>query len=83
MTSNTELILKVLEELKALKAELGLHSKALLTVEDTATYLGIKPKSIRNRLGPRAENPFPVKPVKVGGRVLFRRSDLDEYVSSL
>lgn len=83
MTSSDDLIRKVLEELKALRAELKLNSKALLTIEDTAAYLGLSPKSIRNRLGPRAEKPFPVKPVKIGGRVLFRLSDLDQFVSGL
>jgi len=55
----------------------------LLGIDDTALYLGIAPKTLRNRLGPRAEHPFPVKPKRIGKRVLFDIKDLDAYVDSL
>ena len=57
--------------------------KRLLSIEETAEYLGISPKTIRNRLGPRAPNPFPVKPKRIGKRVLFDVRNLDFYVDSL
>ena len=37
----------------------------LLSVESTAKFLGINPKTIRNRLGPKAPDPFPVKPKRL------------------
>ena len=55
----------------------------LLGVEDTAKYLGISPKTLRNRLGPKAKNPFPVQPKKLGKRVLFDVKALDAFVDSL
>ena len=55
----------------------------LLNVEETANYLSIAPKTIRNRLGPKALDPFPVKPKRIGKRVLFDRRDLDRYIDEL
>ena len=55
----------------------------LLNIEQTAKYLGLAPKTIRNRLGPKAPAPFPVKPKKLGGRVLFDIRDLDQFIDEL
>jgi hypothetical protein len=55
----------------------------LLKIDDAARYLGIAPKTIRNRLGPRASNPFPVKPKRIGKRVLFDVRALDAFVDGL
>jgi hypothetical protein len=55
----------------------------LLSVIETAKYLSIAPKTIRNRLGPKASDPFPVKPKKIGKRVLFDIRDLERYVDQL
>ena len=54
----------------------------LLTVEQTAQYLNISPKTIRNRVGPRAKKPFPVKPKRIGARVLFDRKDIDRFLDN-
>jgi hypothetical protein len=55
----------------------------LLNVDETAKYLGIAPETLRNRLGPRAEHPFPVKPKRIGKRVLFDVKTLDAFVDAL
>lgn len=55
----------------------------LVGVDEAARYLGISPKTIRNRLGPRAREPFPVRPKRIGRKVLFERADLDAYADSL
>ena len=55
----------------------------LLSVEQTAKYLSIAPKTLRNRLGPRAPCPFPVRPKKIGGRVLFDIRDLNDFIDGL
>jgi predicted DNA-binding transcriptional regulator AlpA len=55
----------------------------LLSVAQAASFLGIAPKTLRNRIGPRAKHPFPVRPKKIGRRVLFDRRDLDNFVNSL
>ncbi len=55
----------------------------LLNVEAAASYMGISPKTLRNRLGPKAANPFPVKPKKIGKRVLFDIRQLDAFIESI
>ena len=55
----------------------------LLGIDQTAIYLGIAAKTIRNRIGLKAKNPFPVKPKRIGGRVLFDKKELDKFVDSL
>ncbi len=70
----------VLAELRQLRAELRTPQKRLLTVEETAGYLGISAKTIRNGLGPKTPKPFPVQPVKLAGRVLFKKEDLDRFI---
>ena len=57
--------------------------KRLYTVNEAAEYLGIAPKTLRNRIGPKAPNPFPVKPKRIGKKVLFDIRDLNLYVDSL
>lgn len=55
----------------------------MLSVEDAARYIGLAAKTIRNKIGPKAEKPFPVKPKRIGGRVLFDVKDLDTYLDTL
>ena len=55
----------------------------MLTVRDSAAYLGIAEKTLRNRLGHRSPNPFPVKAKHIGGKVLFDVKELDEYLNKL
>ena len=55
----------------------------LLSVEETAKYLGLACKTIRNRLGARAPDPFPVRPRRIGKKVLFDIHDLDRYIDTL
>ena len=73
----------LLAEIKALRADLRASRVRLLTVDEAALYLGLAPRTVRNGLGPRAVKPFPVKPVRVGGRVLFEKKSLDLYIDSL
>ncbi len=55
----------------------------LLDVEQSAIYLGIAEKTLRNRIGPRAKDKFPVRPKRIGRKVLFDRRDLDAYIDEL
>lgn len=71
---------QVLKELKELRAELRAGAKRLLPIPEAAEYLGISPRTVRNELSRKT---FPVKPVKHGGKVLFRREDLDRYIDGL
>jgi hypothetical protein len=73
-----ELKQEILAEIRRL-----LRPKRLFTIEDAGHYLGIAPKTIRNSLGPKAKTAFPIQSVRHGGRVLFRKEDLDSYIDSL
>ena len=57
--------------------------KRLLTVEETATYLNISPKTLYDRISPKARRPFPVKPKRIGRSVRFDVRDLDQYIEAL
>jgi predicted DNA-binding transcriptional regulator AlpA len=73
----------ILEEVRQLREDLKSRNRALLPVPEAAAFLGLPEKSIRNRLGPKATDPFPITPVRLGGRVLFRRCDLEQFVAAL
>ena len=55
----------------------------LLSVRDAAKYLGLAEKTLRNRMGPKAKKPFPVRPKYYGGKPLFELKDLDKFADSL
>ena len=57
--------------------------KRLLSVEETAEYLGISPRTIYNQIAPKAKKRFPVKPKRIGKLVKFEIGDLDHYIESL
>ena len=58
-------------------------TKRLLSVGETARYLGISCRTIYNQLGPKAKKKFPVKPKRVGRLVKFDIRDLDIYIDKL
>jgi excisionase family DNA binding protein len=57
--------------------------KRLLTVEETAIYLGLSPRTIYNMISRSSKKPFPVKPKRIGKLVRFDIEDLEKYVKSL
>ena len=59
------------------------RTKRLLSVEETASYLGLSPRTIYNGIAPKSKNPFPVKPKRIGKLVRFDIRDLDTFVESL
>ena len=54
-----------------------LHEKTHLSAKESALYLGISERSVRDRAYSRDILSF-----KLGRRLLFRRSDLDAYVEA-
>lgn len=54
-----------------------------LSINEAARYIGLSPKTLRNRLGRKAENPFPVKPKRHGRKLFFMLSDLDAFLEGL
>ena len=57
--------------------------KRLLSVEETASYLGISDRTIYNRICRKAKKRFPIKPKRIGKRILFDINEIDQYVDSL
>ena len=55
----------------------------LLTVAQAAEYLNISARSLYNRTGPRAKNPFPVRPKRIGRSLRFDKQELDRFIASL
>jgi excisionase family DNA binding protein len=62
---------------------LSQKTKRLLSVEETATYLGLSPRTIYNAVARKSKRPFPVKPKRIGRLVRFDIRDLEQYVESL
>jgi len=60
-----------------------IHNKRLLSVKETAVYLGISERTIYNQIHRRAKKKFPVKPKRIGKLVKFDVRDLERYVESL
>jgi excisionase family DNA binding protein len=79
-TSLARDIQNIFSEIRQLRLELKTGKRKLLSVNETAAYLGISPKTIRNKI---SDGTFPVKPVRLSGRVLFRVDDLDLLVDGL
>ena len=63
--------------------EKKLPEKRLLSVKETAAYLGISERTIYNQIHRQAKKKFPVKPKRIGKLVKFDIRDLERYVESL
>ncbi len=61
----------------------GVHTKRLLSVDETAAYLGISPRTIYNGITRNTRRPFPIKPKRYGKLVKFDIRDLEKFVDSL
>jgi len=56
--------------------------KRLLTVSETAEYLNISEQHIYNSISRKAQNPFPVKPKRIGKAVRFDIQDLENFLAT-
>lgn len=54
--------------------------KQLLTVRETAEILNISDGTIYNRMSRDSKNPWPIKPVRIGRSVRFRKADVDKMM---
>ncbi len=57
----------------------------LLTVEDLAGIFGMTVQTIYNKCAKSSKHPFPktLKPIRVGRKLRFRQSDVENYINSL
>jgi predicted DNA-binding transcriptional regulator AlpA len=74
---------EILSEIRELRKALMVPRRRLLDIKETAIYLGIAARTIRNKIGPKAVQRFPVKPLRIGGKVLFRQEDLDRFIDEM
>ncbi len=58
-------------------------NRRLLSVKETAEYLGLRPQTVYNRISNKAAVPFPVRPKRVGRLVRFDIRDLERYIDAL
>jgi predicted DNA-binding transcriptional regulator AlpA len=57
-------------------------NQELWPLKKTAKYLNISDRTIYNRISRNAEKPFPIKPVRVGRKVMFRYVDIEKFINS-
>jgi len=57
--------------------------RRLLSVEETARYLGLSARTIYNGTAPKSKRPFPIKPKRIGRLIKFDLKDVEEYIHSL
>lgn len=57
--------------------------KRFLSVEETAVYLGISPRSIYNQIHRKAKKKFPIRCKRIGKLIKFDIRDLEKYMESL
>lgn len=60
-----------------------MSSKRFWSVDETAHYLGLAPRTIYNRVAPGADKPFPIKSRRLGRKVLFERNEVEAFAASL
>ena len=56
--------------------------RRLLTVDETAEFLGISPATIRCGVGRKAKRKFPIKPVRIGSAVRFDLIDIEAFIAA-
>ena len=72
------------QEIMPKKGKEGMSFKRrLMSVEETAEYLGISPRTIYNRVCHGSKNPFPIRVRKIGKLIKFDINDINAYVDSL
>lgn len=70
----------ILKEVRQLREDLQARDRALLTIRQTAIFLGMAEKTLRNRL---SDGSFPLRPVRLSGKPLFKRQELEKLIDSL
>jgi predicted DNA-binding transcriptional regulator AlpA len=69
--------------IKSLNTKTKTHEKLLLSVTETASYLGMARSTIYNKICRGSKRPFPVKPKRVGKSIKFDIRELDDYLNSI
>lgn len=59
----------------------NLTNRRYMSLKMTAEYIGLSPRTLYNQCAPGAKRLFPVKPKRVGKRLIFDRLELDKYMA--
>lgn len=70
------------EEIQRLLAQMY-PGKIRLSVNECAEALGLATGTIYNQISRRSSKPFPIKPVRIGGRPGFLITDIAKHLSHL
>jgi predicted DNA-binding transcriptional regulator AlpA len=58
-------------------------AKRWLRVDEAAEYVGMKRGSLYNGTSKKSKKPFPVRPKRLGRKILFDVHELDQYLESI
>jgi predicted DNA-binding transcriptional regulator AlpA len=62
---------------------MGKAEKRLLNIREAAEFVGLAEQTLRNRISRNAKYPFPVRPKRIGGKILFDIRDLEKFCNEL
>ena len=57
--------------------------RSLLTVEETANRLGLKPQTIYNGISRKSKVKFPIRCKRYGNKPLFDNRDVEAFIENL
>ena len=57
--------------------------KRLMTLKETAYYVGLAEHTLRNRISRSAKNPLPVRPKYMGKKPFFDKKEIDRFIDGL
>ena len=57
--------------------------RSLLTVEETARRLGLKPQTIYNGISRKSKVKFPIRCKRYGNKPLFDNRDIEHFIENL
>jgi hypothetical protein len=74
--SDIELIIRLIEKLRQ---EVGASRRRMMDINETAAYLAISVRTIRNEMSRRV---FPIKPKKYRSKLLWDVRDVDKFIDN-
>lgn len=54
----------------------------LISAQEAADALGIALRTLYNRTQRKAERPFPIRPIRVGRKLLFKTEDIQKFIEN-
>jgi excisionase family DNA binding protein len=60
----------------------GMVERRMMTIDELAQYLNISKYKIYRGINSKTEDSFPVKPLRIGRKILFDKKAVDRYIES-